>query len=214
MAYNTCQVCPAVDSNFSTCVTKCYNVINNALKVYYGCLPFNNVINTLNYRMGLNTEQNLNFNSINTFLNKVGDYHYDLFLQVNPEQSFNNMDIAMPENYNITNETTGQSKIMYAKILTGGIGSNELSQTCIQNPIVFQNPLGKLDKLICKIYLDDEELTPMWLFSPFVEKRDEWNATFQIDEEVGFADKNSGWGTNPTIPASSAGFQYMGVSPK
>ena len=23
---------------------------------------------------------------------------------------------------------------------------------------------------------------------------------FQIDEEVGFADKNAGWGTKPTIP--------------
>lgn len=214
MAYNICEICPAVEPTFSTCVTKCYNIVNDALKVYHGCLPFNTVINTLNYRLGLNNENTLNFNTINTFLNKVGDYHYDLFLQVNPEQSFNNMDIAMPENYNITNETTGQSKIMYAKILTGGIGANEMSQSCIQNPIVFQNPLGKLDKLICKIYLDDEELTPMWLFSPFFEKRDEWNATFQIDEEVGFADKNAGWGTNPTIPASSASSQYMGVAPK
>jgi hypothetical protein len=124
------------------------------------------------------------------------------------------MDVSMPENYNISNETTGQSKLMYAKILTGGLGANETSQTCIQNPIFFPNTLGKLDKLSFKIYLDDVALTPMWLFYPFSNQIDEWSATFQIDEEIGFADRNSGWGTNPTIsiPSNPSAFPYMGLT--
>ena len=116
----------------------------------------------------------------------------------------------MPENYNISNETTGQTKLMYAKILTGAIGDTEISQTCIQNPILFTNTLGKLDKLSFKIYLDDINLTPMWLFYPFANQLDEWSATFQIDEEVGYANRNSGWGPTPTVPMD---YSYMGLTP-
>ena len=117
----------------------------------------------------------------------------------------------MPENYNISNETTGQSKLMYAKILRGAIGDTEISQTCIQNPILFTNTLGKLDRLSFKIYLDDNNLTPMWLFYPFSSQIEEWSATFQIDEEVGYADRNSGWGPVPTVPISN--YTYMGLTP-
>ena len=196
------------------CVSTCYNIVNNILKQYYSCLPVNNVINTLTYKLGINNITNINFNNITTFLNTVSNNHFDFFLQVNPEQSFNNIDIGMPENYNISNQTTGQTKLMYAKILTGGLGSSEVTQTCIQNPIIFTNTLGKLDKLTFKIYLDNNELTPMWLFYPFVEQRDEWSATFQIDEEVGFADRNNGFGQNPTIPIPDnlTSFSYMGVT--
>ena len=86
--------------------------------------------------------------------------------------------------------------------------------TLIQNPIIFDQPLGKLDRLTFKVYFDDAAVTPAWLYVPSYLDVSEWNATFQIDEEIGFADKNAGWGTNPTIPASSASSQYMGVAPK
>jgi hypothetical protein len=137
-------------------------------------------------------------------------------MQINPELSFNNMDVSMKENYSISNETTGQSKLMYAKILTAGLGADETSQTCIQNPILFQNTLGKLDKLSFKIFLDDEALTPMWLFYPFTLQSNEWSATFQIDEEIGFASRDSDWRPEPTvpIPTNPAALQYMGVVPR
>ena len=197
-----------------SCVSTCYNAINSALNNYYSNIPVNTVINTLDYKLGM--INGVNFNNTATFFNTVLNYNYDFFLQINSEQSFNNIDVAMPENYNITNETTGQTKLMFAKILTAGVGSRELSQTCIQNPIVIPNSVGKLDKLIFKIYLNDNSITPMWLFYPFVEQRDEWSATFQIDEEIGFADRNAGFGTNPTIdiPNNPNSFSFLGLTAK
>ena len=124
----------------------------------------------------------------------------NIFMQINDEQGFNNMDITMPENYNITNETTGQVKLVAAKILMGQAGDSGISQTVIQNPSLFENTLGKLDRLDFKLYYDDQAITPAWLYTPYQFDFSEWNATFQIDEEVGYANRNTGWGTKPTVP--------------
>ena len=200
-------------SEQDACVSTCYNLVSQKLNQYYSCLPVNNVINTLQYKLGIPNSE-ITFNSITTYLNVVSNNNFDLFLQINPELSFNNMDVAMPENYSVTTETTGQYKLMYAKILTSGIGAGETTQTCIQNPIIFSNTLGKLDKLSFKLYLDDANLTPMWLFYPFPEKINEWSATFQIDEEIGYADRTKGWTSTPTLPIpsnpdqSNSGLQY------
>jgi hypothetical protein len=104
---------------------------------------------------------------------------------------------------------------MYAKILTGGLGAGEVAQTVIQNPVVFENPLGKLDRLQFKIYYDDESLTPGWLVVPFEVGFNDWDATFQIDEEIGFADRNAGFsGQIPTIPIPNnpSALQYMALT--
>ena len=204
------------DPAYDSCVSTCYNIINQSLIRYYSCLPVNTVITTLNYRLGLHAKTILDLNSITTFFESVSTNNYDYFLQINPEQSFNNMDVGSPENYTISNETTGQTKIMYAKILTAGLGADETSQTCIQNPIIFSNTLGKLDKLHFKVYLNDESLTPMWRFYPFVLQINEWDATFQIDEEIGYADRNAGWGPTPTvaIPDNPNANLYMGLTQK
>ena len=120
-------------------------------------------------------------------------------MQINTEQSFNNMDIAMNEDYKRNNETTGQTKLIAAKILTSGLGSNDISQTVIQNPIIFDGTLGKLDKLTFRILLDDDALTPLDLFFPFDLPFTNWDATFQIDEEVGMADKSNIFNQTPSI---------------
>ena len=204
----------AFDENIDDCVSKCKRIVKAYLTKYYSCLPVNTVITSLNYKLGLQGNSVLNFNNLNTFFNTVSSFNYDYYLQINPEQSFNEMDVAMTENYNVSNETTGQTKLMYAKILTNGLGEDELSQTCIQNPIIFSKPLGKLDKLSFKIYLDDEALTPMWLFYPFVLQLQEWKATFQIDEQVCFNDVNKEWSTTPTIPIPNDpdAFSYLGLT--
>jgi len=105
----------------------------------------------------------------------------------------------MPENYMISNETTGQVKLMSGKILMGAIGDTGVSQTVIQNPTIFETTLGKLDKLDFKVYYDDQNITPAWLYMPYFLDISEWNATFQIDEQVAFANPATGWGTRPTI---------------
>lgn len=203
-----------IDENTDDCVNKCKSIITSYLSRYYSCLPVNTVITSLNYKLGIQGNSILNFNNLNTFFNSVSTFNYDYYLQINPEQSFNDIDVAMSENYNISNETTGQTKLMYAKILTNGLGEDELSQTCIQNPIIFSKPLGKLDKLSFKIYLDDEAITPMWLFYPFVLQLQEWKATFQIDEQISYNDVNNGWSTTPTIPIPNNpnSFSYLGLT--
>jgi len=123
----------------------------------------------------------------------------NFLLQINDEQGFNNMDLTMPENYNVSNETTGQVKFVSGKILMADIGNTGVSQTVIQNPSIFENALGKLDRLDFKIYYDDHAMTPAWLYMPYFLSLNEWNATFQIDEQVGFASQDSGWGKRPTV---------------
>jgi hypothetical protein len=127
----------------------------------------------------------------------------------------NNIDVAMNENYTVSNETTGQVKLMAAKILLQGVATGETSETAIQNPIIFETPLGKLDRLDLKMYIDDGPLTPLWQWFPFELGISEWDATFQIDEEIGFADKNTGFsGHVPTVPIPNnpAAFQYLALT--
>lgn len=203
------------------CQSTCCAIIDNIVKVWYGCLPVNTVvndgINSLQYRLGLINTSLININLYSTFTNITPTGSYNILLQINPEQSFNNLDITMNENYDVSNETTGQIQLMYAKILMQGVGSGEISETAIQNPIIFQNPLGKVDKLSFKMYVDDAAITPLWLYYPFDIGINEWNATFQIVEEVSFASKDNGFSGNiPTIPIPNnpGATQYMGFTKK
>ena len=182
------------------CLTICCTVLTQLVNTWYNALPVNMVINTLQYRLGLiNTKPNT-FNIFSTIAQLTSTGNMNYLMSINDEQNFNNMDIVMNENNAITNETTGQVKLMAAKILMGNVGDTGISQTLIQNPSLFENGLGKLDKLSIKVYNDDDSLTPAWLSLPFVIQLNEWDATFQIDEEIGFANQNSGWGNRPSIP--------------
>ena len=182
------------------CHAICCAVIQDLVNSWYSCLPVDTAIRGLNYRMGLVNTDLTNFNLISSIADITSTGNTNFFIQMNTELGFNNMDIAMKENYSISNETTGQVKLMAAKILMGAIGDTGISQTVIQNPVIFDVPLGKLDHLEFKIYYDDDQLTPAWLYLPFTLDINEWNATFQIDEEVSFANRESGWGSIPTIP--------------
>jgi hypothetical protein len=121
-------------------------------------------------------------------------------MSLNDEMGFNNMDVAMPEDYSITNETTGQVQLMFAKIMFTGIGKSSDTQLLFQNPLTFDTPLGKLDRLTFKIYYDDAAITPVWLSTPFPQLATEWNAMINIEEEVSQANRLIGWSTNPTLP--------------
>jgi hypothetical protein len=197
-----------------SCTQQCCSVIEKEIINWYGCLPVNNIIWGLTYRLGLVNINFNNFNLFSTISNVFTNTNFDIFLQLNPEQSFNNMDVSGPENYTIANETTGQVNLMAAKLLLQGIGSGEVSETAIQNPILFDVPYGKIDKLTFKMYYDDSQLSPLWLVYPFDLLFSEWNATFQIDEEVAYTNRDTGWGHNPTvhIPNNPSGFQYLALT--
>lgn len=187
----------------NNCKQICCSTVRNSIIKWYGSLPTNFVIQTTQYRLGLINILPNQFNFLSTIAQITSTGNLNFFLQINEEQGFSNMDVTMNENYAITNETTGQIKLMSGKILMGSIENDAgISQTVIQNPSLFDNGLGRLDKLDIKIYYDDPAITPAWLYQPYYLDIQEWNATFQIDEEVSFANRQTGWGHKPTIPIS------------
>jgi hypothetical protein len=180
------------------CFNACCAVIQDEVLKWYSCLPVNTVINSLFYKTGVISinEGLYNFAStINTILPPANN---NLFISVNDEMGFNNLDVAMPEDYSQSSDPTGQVKLMFAKMMFSGIGAGGESQTLYQNPKVFSPPLAKLDHFTFKIYTDDTALTPLWLASPFPQAELEWNGALQIEEEV--AETGAGWSTNPTLP--------------
>ena len=196
------------------CGQICCDYLSRMISSWYSGLPTNLVIGTLTYRLGLTNVVPNTFNILSTISLFTSTTNMNFFMQINDEQGFNNLDITMNENYAITNDTTGQVKLMAAKILMGNVGDTGISQTLIQNPAVFENTLGKLDRLNIKIYYDDESLTPAWSYLPFTLDIHEWDATFQVDEEIGFANKATGWGTRPSIPipTNPDAVTYLGIS--
>ena len=181
------------------CVSTCCAVLQSMVNSWYSCLPVNTVINSLTYRLGLLNMKPTQFGIFSTVAQITSTSNMNFLMQINDEQGFNNMDLTMPENYNVSNEGTGQVKFVSGKILMADIGNTGVSQTVIQNPSIFENALGKLDRLDFKIYYDDHAMTPAWLYMPYFLSLNEWNATFQIDEQVGLASQDSGWGKRPTV---------------
>lgn len=189
----------------------CCLLINRYLQnTYYACLPAEFVINSLAYKLGFVRPVYSNISTFVAYLNFLGEFSAlptsNTLLQVNTEQSFNQMDVAGTENYTVTNESTGQSKFILGKILTIGQDFLGVSQTIIQSPARFSPPLGKLDKLDFTLLLDD--FTPISSFFPFGFDFTNWDAVFQIDEEVPVVDRTGGFSTVPTVPETQGALPY------
>lgn len=189
----------AAATTSSNCQTICCAALSKLVNAWYSNIPVNTIIGTLQYRLGLMNLTPNTFNIFSTIANITSTGNMNFLMSINDEQGFNNMDITMPENYTISNETTGQVKLIAAKILMGNVGDTGISQTLIQNPSIFENTLGKLDKVSIKIYYDDNAITPAWQYLPFTLSLSEWNATFQIDEQVGFINQNAAWKNTPSV---------------
>lgn len=186
----------------------CCLLINRYLQnTYYACLPAEFVINSLAYKLGFVRPVYSNISTFVAYLNFLGEFSAlptsNTLIQVNTEQSFNQMDVAGTENYTVANESTGQSKFILGKILTIGQDFLGVSQTIIQSPARFNPPLGKLDKLEFTLLLDD--FTPVSSFFPFGFDFTNWDAVFQIDEEIPVVDRTAGFSTVPTIPEAQQG---------
>lgn len=182
------------------CTPICITVLTQIINKWYSCLPVNTVINTLTYRLGLSNMQQSTFNILSTVSRYTSSANLNYFMQINDEQGFNNIDVTMKEDYSISQEPTGQVKFMFCKILMNGIGDTGISNTLIQNPITFNQGISKLDRLNVKIFYDDEAITPAWLLYPYTFPINEWNATFQIDENIGLASDADEWSNVPTVP--------------
>lgn len=105
-----------------------------------------------------------------SFYKILDDY---IYLQLNDELSMNRMDVTGRENYNITLESTGEVAKYNAKLLLANFGN--YSQTAIQNPVQFNPPLSRLDRLT---------FTWVDINGNVIDNNDcEWSACLQITEQ-------------------------------
>jgi hypothetical protein len=107
-----------------------------------------------------------------SFYKILDDY---IVLRLNNEFDVNRVDTSGKEKLSATLESTGATKAYYGKLLLAPFGS--YAQTMIMNPIAFNPPLGRLDKL-----------TFMWYDTTnnvIIDNSDcEWNAVVQIVENI------------------------------
>jgi len=159
----------------------CCAIINLYLQNLYGCIPASYYINSLFYKMGFGFDNFISFYSTSGVTNAIKNDN--IYLQINPEQSMNLMDVAKQQNVNITNETTGEHKAVIGKLLTeGAAGGGGSTQTIVQIPVKYNPPLGSIDHFSLELLLDD--LTPLVKLFPFQINGTNWNGIIQIDEQV------------------------------
>lgn len=150
--------------------------------------PANQLIDQygLGYNLGF-ARQDTEFNSIqraDSFFKILDDY---IYLQMNPEYNMNRLDVSRQENFSATQDPTSESQLYNCKLLLNTFGS--YAQTVVQNPVFFNPPIGKLDKLSFQWY----DIT-----GTLINNADcEWSAVLQITESVMVAT------TGSTLPAKS-----------
>ena len=98
-----------------------------------------------------------------------------IYLRLNPDYGdMNRIDLGAKENLSATLEPTGETKAYHAKLLLATFGN--YAQTLISNPLSFNPPLGRMDKL-----------TFQWIDTAgaIINNADcEWNVVLQITEDV------------------------------
>lgn len=106
-----------------------------------------------------------------SFYKILDDY---INLRMSPEYDMNRMDTGAKENFQLTQQTTGTTKAYHGKLLLANFGS--YAQTLISNPLVFQIPIPKIDKL-----------TFIWqdTLGQTINNNDcEWDVVVQIVEQI------------------------------
>jgi hypothetical protein len=134
-----------------------------------------------------------------SFFKILDDY---IYLKLNTEYDMNRMDFGGKENLKETNEPTGSILGYNGKLLLNTFGS--YAQTIIQNPVYFNPPLMKLDKLTFQWYDIVGQI--------ITNTECEWNAAIQIVEEYPKADLR---GKNPVIippPIGSSSSDFQDTS--
>ena len=125
----------------------------------------------LGYNLGYN-KQDTDYDLIHkadSFYKILDDY---INLQINTENTLNLVDTTAKENLALTLDSTGGTKQYYGKLLLANFGS--YAQTMIMNPITFNPPVGKLERLTFE-WIDNT--------NQIIDNSDcEWTATVQIVE--------------------------------
>ena len=116
-------------------------------------LPFSTVVSTSNagvqeYGLGYNLGYlpiDTDFNTIHradSFFKILDDY---IYLRMNPEYNMNRLDVSSKENFAETRDTTAQGQLYNCRLILNNFGT--YATTFVQNPVSFNPPIGKLDKL-------------------------------------------------------------------
>jgi hypothetical protein len=152
-------------------------------------LPFSTIIQASNrtieeYGMGYNLgffQKDTGFNTnqrAGSFFKILDDY---IYMKMNPEHNMNRLDISRQEDYSVSHDTQAESRLYNCKLILNNFGT--YATTLVQNPVLFNPPIGKLDKLIFAWYdktgalINNDEC--------------EWSGSIQVVETVDVATADS-----------------------
>jgi hypothetical protein len=152
-------------------------------------LPFSTIAQDSNrtieeYSMGYNlgfVQKDTPFNTIQragSFFKILDDY---IYMKMNEEYNMNSLDISRQENYATTHDPQAESKLYNCKLMLNNFGT--YATTLVQNPVMFNPPIGKLDKLTFTWYdatgavIDNAEC--------------EWSGAIQVVESIDTATNDS-----------------------
>ena len=152
-------------------------------------LPFSTIVQASNrtieeYGMGYNLgffQKDTGFNTnqrAGSFFKILDDY---IYMKMNPEHNMNRLDISRQENYSVSHDTQAESRLYNCKLILNNFGT--YATTLVQNPVLFNPPIGKLDKLIFAWYdrngalINNDEC--------------EWSGSIQVVETVDVATADS-----------------------
>ena len=148
-------------------------------------IPFSTVMSASNrgiqeYGIGYNLgfdPVDTEFNTIHratSFFKILDDY---IYMRMNPEYNMNRLDISQRENFAETHDTTAQGQLYNCKLILNNFGT--YATTLVQNPVNFNPPIGKLDKLSFSWY----DITGTLINNVECE----WSGAIQIVEKVDVA---------------------------
>jgi hypothetical protein len=121
-------------------------------------LPFSTIAQSSNrtieeYGIGYNLGFNQSDTAFNTrqgagsFFKILDDY---IYLKMNPEYNMNRLDVSRQENLAATQDPQAESHLYNCKLILNNFGT--YATTFVQNPVLFNPPIGKLDKLTFSWY--------------------------------------------------------------
>lgn len=152
-------------------------------------LPFSTIAQASNrtieeYSIGYNlgfAQADTPFNTIQragSFFKILDDY---IYMKMNDEYNMNRLDISRQEDFAVSHDTQAESRLYNCKLMLNNFGT--YATTLVQNPVMFNPPIGKLDKLSFSWYdvtgaiIDNTEC--------------EWSGAIQVVESMDLATNDS-----------------------
>ena len=152
-------------------------------------LPFSTIAQASNrtieeYSIGYNlgfAQADTPFNTIQragSFFKILDDY---IYMKMNDEYNMNRLDISRQEDFSVSHDTQAESRLYNCKLMLNNFGT--YATTLVQNPVMFNPPIGKLDKLSFSWY----DVTGAIINNTECE----WSGAIQVVESVDLATNDS-----------------------